>query len=285
VLSYALALLVGLVLMASAGCSSDSALAPERTWEEVRYHWTESGDSYYGDAVVHATGEVQWDLQGTRVPARGLLAGENLETLTRLIGALPPAGYHGGGPDDPRRVFMSVRIGDEVRSYATTDLDADAPQALREVGQQLEFWAESAASDRREAVASRILLSGEQSNVLAETRSVVTSRDALLALVGRLGSGQPGILPSVDFSREFVVGIFLGRRPSSGYAVTVPQAAVTEAGQIVLSEQRMAPGPGCVLAGALTAPFVLVAVEAGANRDLLFEVETATYDCLTGGVR
>lgn len=272
--------LVGLWGVVCAGCSTDSALAPERTWEEVRYHWTESTGTNYGDAVVQATGEVQWDLQGMGVPARGLLAGENLETLTRLIGALPPAGYRGPETDDPRRVFMSVRFGEEVRSYSAMASDLDAPQALREIGGRLESWAQAATSDRRDAVSSRILLSGEQSHIERETRAVVTDRDALLGLLTRIGSGQPGILPSVDFKREIVVGVFLGSRPSAGYRVTVPQAAVTEAGQVVLTEQRTIPGEGCAVSRVVTSPFVLVAVETGSDRDLLFEVQTQT-ECPT----
>jgi hypothetical protein len=280
VLSYALALLVGLVLMASAGCSSDSALAPERTWEEVRYHWTESGDSYYGDAVVHATGEVQWDLQGTRVPARGLLAGENLETLTRLIGALPPAGYRSlAEPEAEERSFLTVRVGEETRMYSMTARDTGAPSALREIGGRFETWAETARVGRRDPIAHRILASGERSDVRKEAREIIQNRDEMLSVLTRLGPGQPGILPAVDFRREFVVAIFVGERPTGGFAVTVDRASRTEGGQIVIEEMRGEPDPACAWTTQLTAPFVLVAIEGPRSGDILFETDTAILGC------
>ena len=67
--------ILGLGLLALgflAGCSGDGPTAPERTWEEVRYHWSagQSGESY-GDLVVRSSGEMVWNLQGERAPESG----------------------------------------------------------------------------------------------------------------------------------------------------------------------------------------------------------------------
>jgi len=69
--------------------------------------------------------------------------------------------------------------------------------------------------------------------------------------------GQP--MPTVDFSRETVVGVFAGTRPTSGYGVEIVRAADTN-GTLVVDYVETRPGPGAVTAQVVTAPYHLVAV-------------------------
>ena len=66
-------------------------------------------------------------------------------------------------------------------------------------------------------------------------------------------------MPPVDFSRETVVGVFAGTRPTSGYGVEIVRAADVN-GALIVDYVETRPAPGTVTAQVLTAPYHLVAV-------------------------
>jgi len=65
--------------------------------------------------------------------------------------------------------------------------------------------------------------------------------------------------PSVDFTRYAVVGVFLGTRPTAGFAVTITSIK-QDSGRAVVEYVERAPGPGGMTAQVLTSPFHLVRV-------------------------
>jgi hypothetical protein len=69
--------------------------------------------------------------------------------------------------------------------------------------------------------------------------------------------GQP--MPTIDFSRETVVGVFAGTRPTSGYGVEIVRATDAN-GTLIVDYVETRPGPGDVTAQVLTAPYHLIAV-------------------------
>ena len=66
-------------------------------------------------------------------------------------------------------------------------------------------------------------------------------------------------MPSVDFTKNMVVGIFLGTKPSDGYQVEIVGVRTQEKELIVEYVQRT-PGRGTMAAQILTEPYHLVAV-------------------------
>ena len=66
-------------------------------------------------------------------------------------------------------------------------------------------------------------------------------------------------MPSVDFARNMVVGIFLGSKPSAGHDVEIVGVRTQEKDLIVEYVQKQ-PGRGTMAAQILTEPFHLVAV-------------------------
>jgi hypothetical protein len=66
-------------------------------------------------------------------------------------------------------------------------------------------------------------------------------------------------MPAVDFAKHMVVGIFLGSKPSAGYAVEIVNVRNEEKDLIVEYVQKQ-PGRGTMAAQILTEPFHLVAV-------------------------
>jgi hypothetical protein len=67
-------------------------------------------------------------------------------------------------------------------------------------------------------------------------------------------NGLNAPLPAVDFSREMVVGIFLGSRPTAGYGVEIVRA-VGNGGALIVEYVETAPSRGAITAQILTAPF------------------------------
>jgi hypothetical protein len=92
-----------------------------------------------------------------------------------------------------------------------------------------------------------------------ETPRQVTVRSAAewSALWKENGAAEPA--PAVDFSREMVVGVFLGSRLTAGYGVEIVRA-VGPAGALIVEYVESAPAPGAITAQVLTAPYHLVAI-------------------------
>jgi hypothetical protein len=65
--------------------------------------------------------------------------------------------------------------------------------------------------------------------------------------------------PAVDFSKNMVVAVFLGSRPSGGYAVQI-SGVRTVGNTLVVQWNESRPGPGQVAAQVITSPAHIVAV-------------------------
>jgi hypothetical protein len=72
-------------------------------------------------------------------------------------------------------------------------------------------------------------------------------------------NGVNAPLPAVDFSREMVVGVFLGTRPTAGYGVEIVRA-IGNSSTLVVEYVEAAPPRDAITAQILTAPFHLAAM-------------------------
>src|SRR5688500_2169584 len=66
-------------------------------------------------------------------------------------------------------------------------------------------------------------------------------------------------MPEIDFSKEMVVGIFLGSKPSAGHEVSIVGVRMQDKDLVVEYVQKQ-PGRGTMAAQILTEPYHLVAV-------------------------
>jgi len=66
-------------------------------------------------------------------------------------------------------------------------------------------------------------------------------------------------MPDVDFTKNMVVGIFLGSRPTAGFGVEIVSAQ-PESGTLVVKYKETRPSRDTIAAQVLTSPFHLVAV-------------------------
>lgn len=65
--------------------------------------------------------------------------------------------------------------------------------------------------------------------------------------------------PKVDFKREMVLAVTMGRRRTGGYSLEI-LGAETRGQRLRVTVRRQAPPPGAMVTQALTAPFHVVAV-------------------------
>jgi hypothetical protein len=116
--------------------------------------------------------------------------------------------------------------------------------------------------------ASRTIEKGDQSNVEDAKRVLVRSDGEWRALWQQHSPDRP--LPKVDFSKEMVVGVFMGSRPNAGFstAVTLTTAANHA---LVVTYTETAPPSGAITAQVLTFPYHLVAIPKADVKDVKFE--------------
>jgi protease stability complex PrcB-like protein len=76
--------------------------------------------------------------------------------------------------------------------------------------------------------------------------------------------------PAVDFSKEFVVAVFLGSRPTAGFAVEIVGTR-EDAAALMVQYRETRPPADRIVAQVLTMPYHIVAVRHAAVADVKFE--------------
>ena len=108
---------------------------------------------------------------------------------------------------------------------------------------------------------------GEQSNI-DEAKQVVVRTEAEWTKLWQQHSPDRQ-RPAVDFSKEMIVGVFMGSRPTAGYNLSIVSTFAKD-GQVLVRYQESTPRPGTITAQILTFPYHLVAI-AKAPGDVKFE--------------
>jgi hypothetical protein len=115
---------------------------------------------------------------------------------------------------------------------------------------------------------SRTIDKGDQSNV-DEARQVLVRTDAeWTALWQRHSPDRPK--PTIDFSKEMVVGVFMGSRSNAGFSTAVTLTTAAN-GALIVKYTETVPPPGAVTAQILTFPYHLVAVPRSDVKNVKFE--------------
>ena len=96
---------------------------------------------------------------------------------------------------------------------------------------------------------------GDQSNMDDAKQVAVKTEADWKALWQQHSPDRPR--PSVDFTREIVVGVFLGSRPTAGYGLEIVSTAET-GGTLVVRYKQSTPPRGTMTAQVLTSPYHIV---------------------------
>ena len=115
--------------------------------------------------------------------------------------------------------------------------------------------------------APKTIEKGDQSNVDDAKQVVVRTNAEWTRLWQQHAPDRPR--PAVDFSKDMVVGVFMGSRPTAGYNVSIVSTFAKD-GNVLVRYQESTPRPGAITAQVLTFPYHLVAI-ATATGDLKFE--------------
>jgi len=114
-----------------------------------------------------------------------------------------------------------------------------------------------AAQTSTTAPAMKTVDKGEHSNMDDAAQVVAKSAQEWQQLWQKHLPDRPR--PTIDFSKEMVVGVFLGSRPTAGYVLEIV-SATQESGTLVVRYRESAPPRGAMTAQVLTSPYHLVAV-------------------------
>jgi hypothetical protein len=114
----------------------------------------------------------------------------------------------------------------------------------------------------------RTIEKGDQSNV-DDAKQVLVRTDAEWTKLW-LQHAPDRPRPAVDFSKEMVVGLFLGSRPNAGFSTAVTMATAGN-GALIVKYTETVPPPGALTAQVLTFPYHLVAIPKADVKDVKFD--------------
>ena len=112
-------------------------------------------------------------------------------------------------------------------------------------------------------VSFQTVLKGYQSGVRESVQIVARSQSEWNSLWKRhaLAEPTPPPLPAIDFTKEIIVAVFLGEKPTGGHDVEITSIEQKN-DALLVSFVEKSPPPGEVLTQALTQPFHIVRVAA-----------------------
>jgi len=110
-----------------------------------------------------------------------------------------------------------------------------------------------------QAVPFSTLAKGFVSGMHEPAQIVIRSRDAWAAVWGRhtRAQVQPPSAPPVDFSRDMVVGIFMGQRGTGGYEIEITRVERADS-QLRVYQRSRDPEPGAMVIQMLTQPYHVI---------------------------
>jgi hypothetical protein len=107
-------------------------------------------------------------------------------------------------------------------------------------------------------------ISGIQCKITEPAQRVIRSKNDWEILLSEMGgSDSSTVFPPIDFSRQMVVAVFMGQKPSSGYRIRIIGEEETPSPQgrtLVVKIETTSPAAGLSSATVLTHPFSLKVV-------------------------
>jgi hypothetical protein len=129
-------------------------------------------------------------------------------------------------------------------------------------------WLRERGFALQNAPTPRTIDKGDRTNIQSPRTVVLRSEDEWQAVWAQHGSARPR--PAVDFSKEMVVGVFLGTKPTAAYSVAI--VSTIEANGVLQVRYRVTePRSDAVSAQVITYPYHLAAVPMSKAADVKFE--------------
>lgn len=114
-----------------------------------------------------------------------------------------------------------------------------------------------------------------RTGVRESRRLVIRDANAFAQLWSELGVGER---PEVDFTRDVVVAVSSGERPSGGYGIAVDRVRESN-GELTVGVVETTPGPNCITAASPTQPADIVVVPSVTIRSWSFLERKEVQSC------
>lgn len=138
------------------------------------------------------------------------------------------------------------------------------------------FWNHPSEGAESEGVTFEVIANGGGTLIVNEQTGVIRDQTNWEQFWLRHSGGKTPA-PIVDFGKEMVVAVYLGGRPTGGYAVKVVKIEET-AKNLVVNYEEQRPGARCFVTQATTSPFQIVRLPR-AEKDVVFIKVVTVIDC------
>jgi hypothetical protein len=130
-----------------------------------------------------------------------------------------------------------------------------------------------------QSVSFRVLDAGANAaNADTRKNAAAYSKDSLAQLWSIVYGSDAPAPPQIDFSKEYVIGVFAGQQSTGGYSIAV--ASVTDTGNTrSVAATITKPGKNCFTTEALTNPYQIVVVPLSDATNLERKDVVVTADC------
>lgn len=125
------------------------------------------------------------------------------------------------------------------------------------------------------ALSIRRLGQWTRTGISESRRLVIRDANAWAAFWSELGVGER---PEIDFTRDLIVAVAAGQRPSGGFEIAINRITQS-AGELGIEVVETEPGPNCMTSGSLTQPVDVVAVQAVSARSWSFSERKEVRGC------
>ncbi len=189
---------------------------------------------------------------------------------------------HGGhnkthGSSDPEDVNipwiaaggLAARNGELKRQIKTMDTAATALAALgikvpndwdgKPIWEALKNRGDVSVNGKRLQIIAE--WKGNHCGITEQKHMVITDPKDWAELWKQVHRGKVPIpeVPTIDFNKNMVLAVFMGQKPTSGYAIQITEISRTN-GEVVVKVKEVTPPKGAILLQVLTQPFHIVVV-------------------------
>jgi len=154
-------------------------------------------------------------------------------------------------PQPPTPTTSAIQSQDSAAALGYVPYGSSAALEVRRVGQ----WTRTGVAEAR--------------------RLVIRDANAWAEFWSELGVGER---PEVDFTRDLVVAVAAGQRPTGGHEIAVEKVARND-GVLTISVLETSPGPNCMTTAALTQPVDVVVIPGVNPRSWNFVEQKAIRGC------
>ena len=121
--------------------------------------------------------------------------------------------------------------------------------------------AEASPPTATSQVSFHTIAKGYRSGIVEPAQVTARTQAEWIALWQKHSAAEttPSLPPTIDFSKNIVVGVFLGQKPTGGYDIEITGVERSDSA-LTISFREQSPRPGAILTQAFTQPFHIVSI-------------------------